>query len=108
MTYCGAGSEPSGSSPARLRGDADPRIPFPEEVLMRLEPVDLLVPLVADVVPLRQNDAVERPRGDRAAHHDAGPVRMAGADHAACRGPHGRIPRGGARDEELLLHVARR
>ena len=27
---------------------------------MRLEPVDLLVPLVADVVPLGENDAVER------------------------------------------------
>ena len=91
----------------RLRGDADPRIPFAQQVLVRLEPVDLLVPLVADVVPLRENDAVESPGRDGTAHHDASPVGMAGAEDRAGRGPTGRIPRGGAGDEELLLDVAR-
>ena len=42
-----------------LRVHADPRVPLLKQVLVRLEPVDLLVPVVGHVGPLGDHDAVE-------------------------------------------------
>ena len=74
---------------------------------MRLEPVDLLVPLVAHVVPLGDHRAVELRGGGGAADDDAGEVGMAGALDRGRVGAGDRVAGGLPADQVLLLDVAR-
>src|SRR5690606_1618666 len=91
-----------------LGRDADPRVAAAHEVLVSLEPVDLLVPLVRDVVPLGDHGPVERGGVHGSAHDDARAVVVTGAEHRRVGHAVGLVARRLALDEELLLDVAAR
>ena len=86
---------------------SDPGVPLLKQVLVRLEPVDLLVPLIGHVGPLGDHDAVELGRVRGAADDDARLVRVAGVEHRGRVGAGDRVAAGLPGDEVLLLDVAR-
>jgi len=89
-----------------LRRDADPRVAGSDEMVVRLEPVDVEIVTRRHVVPLEDDRPVESRGILRTADDDARFVRMAAVEDAAV-GVGGRLVAvRRSLDEELLLDVA--
>src|SRR5258706_4365165 len=88
-----------------LGGNADIGVARSNEIVARLEPIDIEIVTRRDIVPFDDYGAVESARRGGPPHYDAGLIRMIAVGYFAILGSRGLISIGSSLDEELLLDI---